>query len=118
MCSTCQETFVSNSDLAQHLAASHGGASVATGEGEGEGAYTVSQLDKPFQCCSPGCGLFFKTLTGNPTRVLMCRKCVKSCYLEKLPLSSLHHDGGDPSISQILIRVNEKDDVLTSAVPT
>ncbi len=61
-CTTCQEDFASSEDLVQHLAARHDGAGIAA---SCDDVYRDSQLDKPFQCCNPGCGLYFKTLTGK-----------------------------------------------------
>ncbi len=61
-CTTCQEDFASSEDLVQHLATRHDGAGIAA---SCDDVYRDSQLDKPFQCCNPGCGLYFKTLTGK-----------------------------------------------------
>ncbi len=61
-CTTCQEDFASSEDLVQHLATRHDGAGIAA---SCDDVYRDSQLDKPFQCCNPGCGMYFKTLTGK-----------------------------------------------------
>ncbi len=91
-CTTCQEDFASSEDLVQHLATRHDGAGIAA---SCDDVYRDSQLDKPFQCCNPGCGLYFKTLTGkshcltlNFHEVAPTDFCFEGCYMDLLGLNS------------------------------